>query len=97
MTKIRSFLLALAVLAGTAGMTAAPALAADWGHRDARIHDWRGYGRPVFYAGVPYAYPPYAYPPYAYPYTAPAPAYVPPPVVYGAPALSLGIAIPFHR
>ncbi|HUK60832.1 MAG TPA: hypothetical protein VLV50_16495 [Stellaceae bacterium] len=90
MTKIRSFLLAFAVLAGTVGATAAPALADDWNHRDARYHDWHRYHAPVFYAGTPYAYP--------YEVPAPAPVYVPPPspVVYGAPAANLSIMIPFH-
>jgi hypothetical protein len=92
MTKIRSYFLAFAVLAGMVGATAAPALAADWNHRDARFHDWHRYHAPVFYAATPYAYP-YA----AYPYAVPAPTYAPPPVVYGAPAASLSITIPFHR
>ncbi len=101
MTKsIRTYLLAFAILAGTAGATAAPALADDWGHdRDARTHEWRDrdwrYDRPpVAYAAAPYAYAyTYAAPAYDY-YAPPSP---PPPVVYAPPAASLSLTIPFNR
>jgi len=93
MTKIRSLLLAFAVLAGTVGASAAPALAADWNHRDTRFYDRHREHAPVFYAGTPYAYP------YAVP--VPAPAYVPPPPpvvypAYPAPVAGLSVTIPFH-
>jgi hypothetical protein len=73
MTKsIRSFALALAVLAGTLGATAAPALAAGWRH-PGPVHfaHWRGYGWPFFSVAVPPVYP--------FPLTVAVPGFVPPP------------------
>jgi len=94
MSKIRTSFLALAVLAGTLGAAAAPALAADWGHRDAPAYrwdsrEWRLHHPPVVFA-APYAAPVPAYVPPVYA----APVYAPP--VYAPPAAALSVTIPFR-
>jgi hypothetical protein len=79
--RFRTFLMALAVAAGTAGAMAGPALADDWGHRgwDQRDrHDDRRRTQPhrIVYARPPA--PAYAYGAPAYVYGAPAYGYAPP-------------------
>lgn len=93
MSKIRMSFLAFAVLAGTLGAAAAPALAADWGRPVAPAHRWDGHDwrfhRPAVVFAAPYAVPVPAYVP-------PLAAYAPLPVVYAPPAAALSVTIPFH-
>ncbi len=86
--KLRNLALAAALAATSAGVLAAPALAADWHHdrgrqefRDHRRHD-RFYG-PVVAVGPGYAYGPYGYAP------------PPPAPVYGFPPI-LDLILPIH-
>jgi hypothetical protein len=98
--RVRSlaFVGALSILAGA---TAMPALADpwdrdrgdwrrhEWREHEWREHEWREHHRPyAYYYGTPgyYVAPSYVYPPPVY-YAPPAP-----PIVYGAPSLSLGFS-----
>ena len=88
--KLRNLALATALVAASAGVVAAPALAADWHHdrgrqefRDYRDHRGHGgYFAPVVSVN-PYAYGPYGYAP------------PPPAPVYGFPPI-LDFIIPIH-
>jgi hypothetical protein len=91
--KLRNLALAAALAVTSAGIVAAPALAADWHHDSGRgHHEWRGHGGGWW--GGPYVavtpgctyYDPY----YGYPYgyaCAPAP-------VYAAPGVN--VVLPIH-
>jgi hypothetical protein len=87
--KLRNLALAAAVAATSAGVLAAPALAADWHHDHGRYHQgWRGggwWGGPVVAVtpGCGYYNPYYGYP-YGYP-CAPAPVYAAPGVNFVLP------------
>ena len=91
--KLRNLALAAALAVTSAGVVAAPALAADWHHDGGRYHQgWRGHGSgwwggPVVAVTPGCAYNPY----YGYPYGY---ACAPPAPVYAAPGVN--VVLPIH-